>query len=444
MSWFLRAWSNLRADFQSLQVTFWSLDHKIFFFELVYSRLSKEKPTETVQTLAQEHKSVSNLAVFRILAPLYLGVILGPLNITGTINMLPTLSEDFDVSLSLAGMAVTAYALPLVISQVGTGVLTEVLGPSRTLVLGLLVFSISCLVGTAVTSYTFFLVARAFQGLGSGLALPVSMGMAASQPPPGRTSTAIGGIQAAFAIGLALGPGTGGLFAEHLHWRALYAVLGVAAIVAAANVALSYSGQSHRAGSGSPLAPLKQALTIPAVRMISLAGFLSLLALMGILIFVGVWLQRSGLAGPAMSGLLLSIPGIVGVVVAPLAGLLGDRWGNRRIVIGGIVLFVAGSLGLIVTPGTLAAYPPLLLLIGIGLACMITNVGAIALSLRPELRQAISGVFNGSRFFAAVMAPVALTPVYEEFSIRGVLLVIVATSVLLAFVVRPAERGSDR
>jgi predicted MFS family arabinose efflux permease len=53
-----------------------------------------------------------------------LGVILGPLNITGTINMLPTLSEDFDVSLSLAGMAVTAYALPLVISQVGTGVLT--------------------------------------------------------------------------------------------------------------------------------------------------------------------------------------------------------------------------------------------------------------------------------------------------------------------------------
>jgi MFS family permease len=178
--------------------------------------------------------------------------------------------------------------------------------------------------------------------------------------------------------------------------------------------------------------------------MISLAGFLSLLALMGILIFEGVWLQRSGLAGPAMSGLLLSIPDIVGVVVAPLAGLLGDRWGNRRIVIGGIVLFLAGSLGLIVTPGTLAAYPPLLLLIGIGLACMITNVGAIALSLRPELRQAISGVFNGSRFFAAVMAPVALTPVYEEFSIRGVLLVIVATSVLLAFVVRPAERGSDR
>ena len=157
--------------------------------------------------MAQENPRISSFAVFRLLLPLYLGVVLSPLNISGTINMLPTLSEDFGVSLSLAGLAITLYVLPLVISQVGSGVITEVLGTSRTLLLGLLVFSVSCLVAAVAPSYPSFLAARAIQGLGVGLTLPVSMGMAGEQVPASRTSTAMGGIQAAFYTGMALGPG---------------------------------------------------------------------------------------------------------------------------------------------------------------------------------------------------------------------------------------------
>ena len=393
--------------------------------------------------MTQEQSPISSLAVFRLLLPLYLGVVLSPVNISGTINMLPTLSEDFGVSLSLAGLAVTLYVLPLVISQVASGVITEVLGPSRTLLLGLLVFSISCLVAAVVQSYPSFLAARAVQGLGVGLVLPVSMGMAGEQAPPGRTSTAMGGIQVAFYIGMALGPSAGGLFAEHLQWRGFYVFLAGAGIIAAITVAIAYSGRPRRAGGRNPILPLKQALAVPAVRMVSLAGFLMILASISVFIFIAVWLQRTGLTGPARSGLLLSIPGLAGIFVAPLAGLLGDKWGNRRVVNGGIVVFVAGVLGLIVLPRVVEAYPPLLLLVGIGSACMMTNVGAIALSLRPDLRQAISGVFNGSRFFSVVLAPLILMPVYEAVSIRGVLLVIIVASIILGIVLRPAGRRDE-
>ena len=393
--------------------------------------------------MAQEQKLISSMGVFKLLIPLYLGVVLSPLNITGTINMIPTLSEDFGVSLSLAGLAITIYAIPLVIGQVGSGALTEVLGPSRTLIAGLLVFSIACFVATASETYPVFMVARAAQGLGGGLALPVSMAMAARRVPIQRTSTAIGGIQAAFTIGIALGPAAGGLFIENLNWQWFYASLGAAGAIAAVGVAIAYTDPPRIATGRSPLLPLKHALAIPAVRFISAAGFLGLLALMGVLIFVAIWLQGSGLAGPAMSGLLLSIPGLVGIVVSPIAGLLGDRVGNRRIVIVGIVLFVIGALGIIGASNTIAAYPPLLFLIGIGVACMLTNVGAIALSLRPDLRQAISGVFNGSRFFGAVVAPLALTPIYEAFSIKGVFIAIIATSIILAFLLRPAESAAN-
>ena len=74
---------------------------------------------------------------------------------------------------------------------------------------------------------------------------------------------------------------------------------------------------------------------------------------------------------------------------------------------------------------------------------MMTSVGAMALSLRPDLRQAISGVFNGSRFFGVVLAPLILMPVYEAVSIRGVLLVIVVTSIFLGVVLRPAGRRAE-
>ena len=60
---------------------------------------------------------------------------------------------------------------------------------------------------------------------------------------------------------------------------------------------------------------------------------------------------------------------------------------------------------------------------------MMTNVGAMALSIRPDLRHAVSGVFNGSRFFGGFLAPLVLTPVYEAGSIKGVLLVIILVSI---------------
>ena len=72
--------------------------------------------------------------------------------------------------------------------------------------------------------------------------MPVSMGLAVEQVPASRTSTEIGGIQAAFTIGMALGPFAGGLFAEHLQWRGFYVFLAVAGVIAASTVAIAYSG----------------------------------------------------------------------------------------------------------------------------------------------------------------------------------------------------------
>ena len=364
----------------------------------------------------------------------------GPLNTVGTFNLIPVFSEDFGVSLSLAGLAVTLYMIPFVISQVASGAVTEMLGAGRALFVGFLIFSVSCLIAALTTSYPTFLAARAIQGPGGGLILPVSMSMAAEQVPSNRSATAIGGIQAAMALGQALGPVTAGLFAGQLDWRGFYFFLAAAGVIAGGYVAISYPSRSRPANWRNPLRPLLLALSVSSIRVVSLAGSLSFLANVGAIIFVAVWLQRSGLTGPFGAGLLISIPGLVGIFIAPIAGSLGDRWGNRRLISFGVVLFVVGILGIIALPDVVAAYPVFLVLIGIGGATLMTNMAALALALRPDLRQAVAGVFNGSRFLGLMLVPVLLTPVYEAVSIRGVLLVATVTLLAITVILRPAKR----
>lgn len=71
-----------------------------------------------------------------------------------------------------------------------------------------------------------------------------------------------------------------------------------------------------------------------------------------------------------------------------------------------------------------------------------TNMAALAIALRPDLRQAVSGVFNGSRFFGLMLGPVVITPVYEAGSIRSVLLVAGLILLLVVVVLRKTRPAS--
>ena len=173
-----------------------------------------------------------------------------------------------------------------------------------------------------------------------------------------------------------------------------------------------------------------------------MVGALVFFANIGVTLFIAVWLQRSGMAGPALAGLILTIPGIVGIVASPLAGMLGDRWGILKAASVGIALVLIARAGIFSAPEILWLYPSLLLLTGTGSALLGTNIGALSVSLWPNLRRAVAGIASGSRFFGFAMAPLLLTPVYEATSIRGVL-VVTGVAILIATVllrrIRPKQ-----
>ena len=97
-----------------------------------------------------------------------------------------------------------------------------------------------------------------------------------------------------------------------------------------------------------------------------------------------------------------------------------------------------------VMPNLLSVYPVFLILIGIGATFMTTILGAMAVSVRPDLRGAIAGLCNGSRFLGLMLAPLVLAPIYEIASIRGTLLVTGVASLMVGIALCQAgEPDSD-
>jgi predicted MFS family arabinose efflux permease len=390
--------------------------------------------------MSQSQVGESSLIIFRRFLPLYLGILVGPLNATGAFNMIPTFSEEFDVPISIAGLAITAYTLPLVISQIFSGMVAEALGTTRTLVMGFLIFAVAGLAVAIAPNYLSFLASRAIQGLGGGLILPLALVMAAENAPASRMAMVVGTVQSAFTVGTALGPGVGGIFTDQIHWRGFFLFTAGGGAISALAIALAYSNVPSETTSQHPLRTLQKAISIPGVRAVSLIGFLLFFSSVGTFIFIAIWLQTSGMAGPTSTGLLLSLAGIAGIIVSPIAGYLGDRLDIARAVMVGIMLSLLAQVGFFAFPNIIWLYPFLLLATGTGNAFTTTNVGALSLSLWPNFRRAVSGVVNGSRFLGLALAPILLAPVYEAASIRGVLLVTGAGFLLALILLRQVKK----
>lgn len=395
--------------------------------------------------MSSDIQDATGLAMLRRLAPLYLGIVVGPLNTSGAFNLIPIFSDDFAVSIAVASLSVTLYMVPFVATQVFSSVIAEVFGPARALVIGFAIFSASSLLAAVTPTLETFLLTRMLQGLGGGIILPVGMAMAASQVPPHRTATAIGGVQGAFAIGLALGPGVAGIFAEQIDWRGFFVFLSGAGLLAAFLIGIAYPMRREGRPAGrNPLAPLGTAIRIGGVRTVSVVGLLLSFASVGVTIFLAVWLQRdSGLTGPAGAGVLLSIPGLIGIAAAPLAGYLGDHWGIRKTFVAGVVVAGIGIAGIFAVPGILVGYLAWMVLLGIGNTATTTNFSALSLVLWPQLRQAVAGLFNGARFFGLAAAPLILAPLYDSASIRGVLIVAIALLLVCAVALRAVPQASS-
>ena len=155
-------------------------------------------------------------------------------------------------------VAASLFGAGTAVAAVGIAPFADRIGLSRALFMAIAVLVLG-MAGTAVApSLPVVWAAQAVAGLGSGVALPATYGLAAEIAPKGRENTYMGRVLMGWTLSLVFGASAAALIAEVAGWRAVHGVLaGLGALVLLALALSPRMGEVRAAQGGSPWAALR-------------------------------------------------------------------------------------------------------------------------------------------------------------------------------------------
>ena len=423
---------------------------------------------------------------------------------------LNTIRLDLGASIAELDWTINAYTLTIGVLLLAAAAVGDRLGRRRVLVAGLAIFTASSAACALAPSIGVLIAARAAQGIGTAMVLPQALALLSAAFPPETRGKAMGMFAGITGLAILGGPVIGGAVVQGLAWQWIFWLnvpIGIALIpLVARHVAeahgprnpfdvtglvLSGAGlrglvwgliRGNAAGWGSPqvygslavgaaligafvtwerrarspMLPVSFFRNVPYVSA-NLAGFTMTGAMMSGVVFVVQYLQASLGEGPLTAGVRLLPVTATLFVVAPIAGRLVTRVGERPIVAIGLLCQTAGlawiALG---TGGSYLALIPGMVLAGVGVsAAMPAAQNAAIGAVRREAIGTASGVYNAMRqvggAFGIAIASAAFgaagsfaSPAAVSHGVRAALLVAAAISVVgaLAGVRRPPVHGS--
>lgn len=326
------------------------------------------------------------------------GVLMATLDSSIVNIALPTLTEAFKTSFATVQWVVLSYSLVMTALTLAVARLGDMLGKKRVYAAGLLIFTVASVLCGLAPTVELLIAARVLQGVGGVATSALGVAIVTQVFPANERGKAIGVIGSVVSVGIALGPSVGGVLIELAQWRAIFLVnlpigllamyivqryvpalepgqasqgrfdyLGVGSMAGAltAYAASLTLAQEQGLAGGLPLGLMVVALALSAVFVVTertvaspavdLSMFrdklFSLNIVMGLMVFVMLasnilllpfFLEQVQGYGTMKAGLLLAVVPLMMGVVAPLSGMLADRFGPRVISVIGLVSMTLG------------------------------------------------------------------------------------------------------
>ncbi|MGP3971060.1 MFS transporter [Streptomyces sp. 6N223] len=383
---------------------------------------------------------------------------------------LPVIRDDLGGSLTDLEWVVNGYTLPFACLLLLAAAVGDRFGRRRVFILGIALFTVASAVAALADTTGQLIAARAAQGAGAAILMPLSLTLISAAVPAERRGTAFGIWGAVQGLAVAGGPLVGGVITEHIAWEWIFWLnvpLGIAllplarlrlaesrgpnnrldlpgTVLASGGLfGLVYSivrGAEHGWTSGPVLAgfasggallvafvawELRTANPMLPMRFfrsrafsaINAASLLMFAGMFGSIFLLTQFLQLVQGYAPTEAGLRMLPWTAMPMVVAPLAGALTDRIGGRPIVATGMVLMAIGLgwLALLNDPGV--SYPsqiPAFVLCGTGMAMFFAPSGAMVMGAVHESEQGIaSGVNNALREVGGALGVAVLASVFS-------------------------------
>ena len=383
---------------------------------------------------------------------------------------LSTIRVDLGASIEELEWTVNAYNLSFAVLLITMAALGDRFGRRRLFATGLGLFAAASAVCALAPDVGWLIGARAVQGVGAAMVMPLGLALLSAAFPPERRGTAIGIFSAITGLAVASGPFVGGAVVQGIAWEWIFwlnvpigllaipfvltrmgesfggdtgldipglalvtgAALGIvwglvrgnsagwaslevlASLVTGALLAAAFVAWELRARR--PMLPMRF-FRSRAFSAGNAAIFLVFASLFGAVFFFAQLLQTGLGYGPLDAGLrLLPWTGTF-MLVAPIAGALADRIGERPLMVGGLLIQAGGMswIALLAEPGL--GYSELvvpLIVAGVGVSMAIpaaqnSVVGSVALDAvgkaagTNSMMRELGGVF-GIAILVAVFA----------------------------------------
>jgi len=388
-----------------------------------------------VAELEAPRDRVLTAEIVALAAVVVLGAIMTILDATIVNVALPTLGRDFKTSISTIQWVPTIYLLAFASVIPLTGWAGERFGVRRVWLASLVTFMLGSLLCGLSWSVGALIAFRVLQGLGGGMILPLGQTILAQSAGPQRMGRVMSIIGVPMLRAPIFGPVIGGSIVGSASWRRIFfvnlPVVAVARLVAmrllpsapprpherldalgltllSGGIAVFVYGLAETGARGTvmdavPLTALVVGLLLVTVfsrhalrthnplidiRLFATRGFATAaatnlvlgIALFGVALLLPLYFQIVRGRGPLATGLLLIPQGLGAACAMPLAGMLTDKMGAKRVVPAGVGVALLG-VAAYTQIGAHTAYWYLaasLFVIGAGLGSTITPSMAVA------------------------------------------------------------------
>ena len=257
-------------------------------------------------------------------------------------GILPTITDDFTVSASEAGLAVTVLWVTYAAMQFPAGYFADRLGERVLLVAGLLVSAVGLVSYTFTPTFGLFVLATGVFGLGSGLYGP-PRGTVISKTYDENDGAAFGLMLAAGSVGAAALPAAAAVAVTAVGWRTAVGIVAPVFLLSAAAVWWAVPDTRIRAdgeGDGADRSmgdAVRAAAAAVRDRRIALAvagATLMLFAFQAATAFLTTYLTATGRFTQGTAGAVLGVFFLVGAASQFAGGGLADRFGTPRVLVG--------------------------------------------------------------------------------------------------------------
>ncbi|MFD2728026.1 multidrug efflux MFS transporter [Enterococcus camelliae] len=291
-----------------------------------------------------------------------------------------------------------------------------------------------------VPNVYWLLIMRFMTGVLSGY-IPNATALIASQAPKEKSGWALGTLATGAIAGNLIGPSLGGLLAELFGMRSVFMITGtVLSITLLLTIFLVKENfqpieKKHMVPMSDIFKQMKNVKIIFGLFLTSLILQLGITSISPILTLYIRELSGNGKNVLLTSGIIVSIVGVSAMISSPILGRLGDRIGNHKVLLGGLIFsFVCFiPMGFVQTPFQLGV---LRFLLGFSTGALMPSINTLISKITPL--EGVSRMYSYNQMFnnfGQVIGPMIGSTVAYHMGYRAVFWVtslFVAINILLS------------